>query len=147
MTYASKVYHKQGGTTLVVSSGGTLSVESGGIVDVSSGGSVKFPVTVLGVADVATSIPGVGFATIVASTTAPNYTLSAPVAGAMVAIRCESNTSSGTATVTSTAAFDAAGSKNRLKVNAADDALILLGVSATKWMIASNVGSVATTSG
>jgi hypothetical protein len=139
VTYASKVYHKQGGTTLVVSSGGTLSVESGG--------SFVVPVTVLGVADVATSIPASGFATIVASTTAPNYTLSAPVAGAVCYLRVESNTPSGTATVTTTAAFDAAGSKNKLKVNAADDAVTLVGVSSTGWAIVSNVGSVATTSG
>lgn len=147
MSYNGKVYHKQGSNELVVASGGTLTVESGGTVAVESGGGVTMPVTVLGVADVATPIPSYGFAAITASTTAPNYTIAAPAAGKVCYIRVEANTSSGTATITSTAAFDAAGSKNRLKVNAADDAVTLVGISSTGFAICGNVGSVATTSG
>lgn len=155
MSYQSKVYRNQGGDQLTVASGGTVSVESGGSVTIASGGTLSVASggafalggTVLGTSQVATAIKGSGFTAITASTTAPNYTLAAPVAGAVVGIRVEANTSSGTATVTTTAAFDQAGSKNRLKFDAVNDAVLLMGVSTTGWAIVGNVGSVATTSG
>ena len=143
----TKFIRKQGGTDVVLASGGTLTVESGGTLAVDSGGSLTLPTATRSTTNVATAIPGYGFASLVASTTAPDYTLGAPVAGNVVYLRVESNTSSGTCTVTTTAAFDAAGSKNKLLLNAADDAVTLVGVSSTGWAICSNVGSVATTSG
>lgn len=149
------IYRKQGGKAAVIGSSGTLTVESGGTINIDSGGSLTldsgasltFPVTVLGTSQVATAIPSVGFAAITASTTAPNYTLGAPAAGKVCYIRVEANTSSGTATVTTTAAFDSAGSKNRLAFDAVNDAVSLVGISSTGWAIVGNVGSVATTSG
>ena len=146
---------KQGGTDAVLASGGTLTVESGGTINVDSGGaftidsggSITMPVSTRTTTNVATAIPSYGFASLVASTTTPDYTLGAPAAGKVVYLRVESNTSSGTCTVTTTAAFDAGGSKNKLLLNAADDAVTLVGISSTGWAICSNVGSVATTSG
>ena len=139
MSYNADVYVKQGAKELVVSSSGTLAIESGG--------EITLPASQLGTSQVGTALPSVGVSTITASTTAPNYTLGAPSAGNIHVIRCEANTSSGTATVTTTAAFDAAGSKNRLVFDAADEAVTLFGISSTGWMIVGNVGSVATTSG
>ena len=144
-TYQPTVYKKQGGTELVIASGGTLTLESGGVLALQSGAYMTQPVQVLGVADVATNITNYGITSIVASTTAPTYTLAAPVVGVVKHIYVESNTSSGTAKINSSTTDVSFGSSgaNQLQVDATHDAVILAGITTTKWRVTSNVGSVA----
>lgn len=54
-TYGPKVYHKQGGDTLVVASGGAIDVEAGGkiLVDGTQGAALTAQLTTITIADAA----------------------------------------------------------------------------------------------
>ena len=121
------VHHEQGGSAINVADGGAIRFSS---VVLSAGSTV--------------SIPATGFATVTASTTAPNYNVDAPLAGAPVWITCSANTSSGTATIETTGVF--AAGKNRLKFDAAGEAVLLVGTSTGGWHV-HNFDAAATTSG
>lgn len=130
MTYGPKTYRKQGGDEFVVADGGSINIEAGG--------AFRLPLVTLGTSQVATSITGHGITTIVASTTAPEYTLAAPeVANQVCWINVVRNTSSGTAQVNSAStgiAFSSTGS-NALTFNALEG-VMLVAPSTSAWRVA-----------
>lgn len=90
-------------------------------------------------------LPNNGIVTIVATSGAKTFTLRAPVAGCEVLIW---SISSSTATLTVNApstgvAFNKTG-HNKLTFDAGDEAVLLRGLSTTRWAIVSNLGSVGT---
>ena len=134
-------YQEQGGGRTVI--GGELDVVSGGQINIEAGGSITFPVQALAVADVATNVTNFGLTTIVASTTAPAYTLAAPVAGNQKIIACTANTSSGTAVINtnSTGVSLTTSGDNTMTLNSIKDRVILVASSTTAWIITSMMGS------
>lgn len=134
------------GAAIDIASGGDISVASGGTITMASGGAIAVAVQTLGSSQVATNITGEGITTITATTTAPAYTMDAPVTGVQKIIACTANTSSGTAVINSNStgvSFTSSGD-NEMTMNAIGDRVILAALSTTAWIIASNVGSVAT---
>ncbi len=93
-TYQPKIYKKQGGDELVVTSSGTLTLEgtqnvaSGGSLVVASGGTLNvqagsaFKVPFLAVSSSATTIPAYGISHITGTTVGPTYLIANPVIGA-----------------------------------------------------------------
>ena len=101
-TYASgSNYREQGNARDVIQ--GELDIVSGGALNLEAGAVLTVPVQTLGTSQVATNITNCGLTTITASTTAPTYTLDAPVAGVQKTIACTANTSSGTAVINTNA--------------------------------------------
>lgn len=134
-------YHDQGGARTVI--GGELDVVEGGVINIEAGGSITSPVQTLGTSQVATSITVGGLTTITASTTAPAYTLAAPVAGVQKIIACTANTSSGTAVINtnSTGVSLTSSGDNVMTMNSIKDRVILIAASTTSWIISSMMGS------
>lgn len=94
-------------------------------------------------ASTGSTLPGYG-EIIISSTAAQAYALPAPVIGAQLTI-LKTSSSTAVQTVSATLGGTAATiglSGVTLTFSAADQSVILRGVSATKWQIASNVGSV-----
>lgn len=90
-------------------------------------------------------LPNYGSISIVATSGAKTFTLKPPVPGTKVYIH---SISSSTATLTVTSgstaiAFNKA-ADNKLTFDAGDEAVLLCGLSATRWAIVSNQGSVGT---
>jgi len=79
MSYASKVYRKQGGDELVVASGGTITVESGGAVNVATGGSLT--VAVQTAATSADTITASGLTLVTGTTAGPTFLIANPLVG------------------------------------------------------------------
>jgi hypothetical protein len=79
-----------------------------------------------------------------AASTVAVYTIDDPIAGLEVTLVQDNTTTTGfTVTANTTGVgFNQAGD-NVLTFNGADDAVVLRGLSTTKWRIVSNVGSVA----
>ncbi len=158
VTYQPSNYEEQGGARTVI--GGELDVVSGGQIDIESGGSINlasgaalniasgaslgFAVQSLGTSQVATNVIANGLTTVTASTTAPNYTLDAPVVGETKHLACTANTSSGTCTFSSNStgvSFTSSGD-NLLTMNSLADRVTLIAATTLAWIITSNVGSV-----
>lgn len=106
-TYLAGNYQEQGANRWVVGgeldivSGGNMDVESGGSITLASGGVMKRPVQTLAKTQTATAIVQGGICVVEASTTAPTYTLAAPVVGTVTFVGVNSNTSAGTAKILS----------------------------------------------
>lgn len=133
-TYASGSNYRDQGNALDVI-GGELRVADDGVLTVA--------VQTLGTSEVATNITNAGLTTITASTTAPDYTLAAPVAGTQKIIACTANTSSGTAVIStnSTGVSLTSSGDNNVTFNSIKDRLMLIGSSTTAWIITSMMGS------
>jgi len=125
------------GGDIDIASGGHLDVATGGYIDIATGGYLKLPVTA---ASTAAALTNFGVTTLGSSTDAA-YTLAAPVAGVVKRIVQTGASTATTITSTTTYTFNAADTV--LTFNAIEDAVTLVGVSATKYVIVDNVGSVA----
>ena len=108
---------------------------------------VQFPLTTFSAAG---TLNAYGINQIVGSTGVPNYTLPAPVAGRQVFITAGLCASGKTCTVkpASTDQYFASSGTTKLNLrkltfNGANDTVTLLGLSTRRWLIISNVGSVA----
>jgi hypothetical protein len=140
MSYQPPVYRKQGGAELVVASSGILTVESGGYM--------KVPVQTLAKTETATNVTNYGITQIAASSTAPTYTLAAPVAGVVKDVVLEKGSSGAgyTAVLQSNStgvAFDSTGS-NQITMGTTTVAQIhLVALSATEWRVTGSDGAVA----
>ena len=90
------------------------------------------------------NLPNFGTVIVPAASTAAAYTIDDPIAGLEVTLVQDNTTTTGfTVTANTTGVgFNQAGD-NVLTFNGADDAVVLRGLSTTKWRIVSNVGSVA----
>ena len=145
MSYNTSVYRVQGGSELILSST-TGGGENPGRITAQSGSyGYLMPVQTLGTSQVATNVVEHGYTSIVASTTAPQYTLAGPsIAGLCKHVRVESNTSSGTCLLlTSSTGVSVSSSGNQLTFNAVNDSVTLVSVSTAAWRIVNNTGSVA----
>jgi hypothetical protein len=156
MSYQPKVYRAQGGDEFVVASsgvitvesGGSVAVESGGSVDVESGGSINLAsgsamYESVVTASTAAALSNSGISNIGASATAKAYTIAPPVAGCRKVL-VSSAVSTATATVipsTTGVTLDLTANR-KATFNAVDEALELVGLSATQWLVVSNTGSV-----
>ena len=151
-TYQPDNFREQGGRWVIgaqcdVVSGGTIQFESGASMSLADGASWAMPVTARTVATVATAIPEFGITTIVASTTAPTYTLAGPEsAGLTKIIAVTSNTSSGTAKVNSSSTAvifnSTAATNNQLTFDNVADRVLLVSLTSAMWTIVSNIGTV-----
>lgn len=90
-----------------------------------------------------TNLKAGGVSTIASTSGAKSYTLDAPVPGVRKTIWCTAGSTANTSKVTSSASFD--GTNFAATFNAAGDALELVGLSATRWGIIANLGSVSLT--
>ncbi len=131
-------YEDQGGAVWNV--GGTLNILSGGNITVADGGKLYKPVTT---GSTAATMSNSGI-TKITSTATKTYNLADPVAGVQKEIIC---ISTGTATKTvkcstagNNATFDA--THHTLTFAAVNTAVILIGLSSTRWAVMSNVNSV-----
>jgi len=162
-SYNASVYTKQGSTELVVDSSGVLTLEgtlnSTGTITVSAGGTLSVAGTI------SLTTAGVLKHSVVSETTAANlsesgvsvvsstgtkelYTIDTPAAGVTKYIYCDSASATGFVNVYTGATsitFGETTDNHYLKFNAAEEAVSLVGISATKWGIVGNVGSVAAT--
>lgn len=121
-------------TTLAVTGAASFA----GLVSLAAG--LALSVTTATCATTGTAIVNRGL-TILTSTTTKTYSLAAPVAGIVKAIIC---TASGTSvkTVKSPAGVTVDGTNDDLTFNAANEAVILIGCSSTRWGVISNVNAV-----
>jgi len=152
MSYNADIYREQGGKKLVVGSSGEIEIRSSGFVDVQDGGYIAYAagaafvqsLVELGTSQVATNVTGFGATTIVASTTAPAYTVAAPErAGQMCWVNVVQNTSSGTAVLqtSSTGVSISSTGANQITFNALEG-VALIAKSTTGWRVALNGGAV-----
>jgi|AACY02.16.fsa_nt_gi hypothetical protein len=129
-------YMEQGGAVWSIE--GTLDIESGGNVNVKSGGKVTLPVTT---ASTGENVSNSGL-TVLSSAGTKTYTLDAPEAGvvkSLFAVEATTNVltvNSGSTDIT----FD--GTNQNLTFDANNEAVHLIGQSATRWLVLSNQGSV-----
>jgi hypothetical protein len=135
MTFSHTMRRLQGGEELVVASTTAGGTNPGRITCQSGSYGVLVPVQTLGTSQVATNVAEIGYTSIVASTTAPAYTLAGPsIAGLQKMIRVESNTSSGTAVLqTSSTGVTISSSGNQLTFNAVNNGALLVSVSTAAW--------------
>ena len=129
------------GGDIDLASGGHLDVASGGYIDIATGGYLKIPVSN---ASTAVTADNCGI-TLLATTAAKTTKVAAPVAGC---VKYFYTTAAGTANhkvqrATTTFTFNAA--DTALTFNAVGETVTLVGVSATKYIIAANVGGVTST--
>jgi len=88
-----------------------------------------------------------GINTIVGTTGAPNYTLAAPTVGRGVRIFCIDGTTAKTCTVTLAASVSlyssatTAATLRKITFNAANEGVVLQGLSATKYFVENTIGS------
>lgn len=160
-TYQPKVYRKQGGDELVITSSGTLTVE--GRLDLASGSSFSFasgsgfavPTQTLTSTQTATNITNFGLSILTGTTTGPTYTLAAPVAGTLKWISMTSSSSGVTHRAvinanTTGVSFDTTGGNVITMATSAIRGLTLVGASATSWRVAgvytgASIGTARTT--
>jgi len=91
-----------------------------------------------------TTLNNRGISVIASTTTAPTYTMPAPAVGYIAKV--VSNSSSTLTTIVTSATtilFGVQGSNTTLTFPAVEAAVVLEGISATRWSILSNVGTVA----
>jgi len=128
----------ESGADIDIESGGHVDLASGGYIDIESGAYVLLPVTT---ASTASTITNYGL-TIIASTAAKTYNIAAPGVGTVKHICVTGGSTAIRVVQRLTTAFTFNAADTKLSFNAIEDAVILLGVSATKYVIMSNVGSV-----
>lgn len=147
-TYGNQLnYREQGGNRDVIGgeldvvSGGVIAIESGGSLALATGGYITVPVTA---ASTAASISNYGHTTVASTGTRKTFTLAAPVAGVTKTLVCTQANATGEVVVDAGSGRLIA-AKRYIQFNAANDAVILRGRSATQWDLVSNVGSVEST--
>ena len=153
-SYQPKIYRSQGADELVITSSGTLTMSgtmaaSGthtvtGTLDVDSG-TVSWPKYDATTSNTSVDLPTWGFVTLTGSSTGPVWNLDVPTINRPpLDIYVKSVGNAGSATISST--VDISSGKNRYKADAIGDGLSLSATS-TGWVILTNTGSVASTSG
>lgn len=149
-SYQPKVYRKQGGAEQVIASGGQQTVESGGVISVQSGGALnmdagatmKLPF----VAEAEGSTMSAYGISSIGGTSAHSWNIDAPVAGAFKIIAINAASTSAAQTIYSGSSgitFD--GTNDTLTIES-PAGLTLVGLSATRWHIASRQLAVASSS-
>ena len=172
-SYNARVRMEQDGKRLAAGSSGSIDIESGGDLDIESGGALKLRgtqvnstggawfvnryaradvETVVGVSTESTAAVslvnhGLSLISSTGSTGgSATFKLPAPAAGLRKTIIAQSAAAGKTAIVSTTAgavSINYTKTYHNLTFNADDEAVVLEGVSATKWVVASNVGAVA----
>lgn len=89
------------------------------------------------------AITNTGITTISSTSGVKNYTLAAPVAGIHKTVVCTAGSSTNTSVVLCAAGVTLDGTNTKATFNAASDFLDLVGLSATRWLVKTNGGSVA----
>lgn len=138
-SYNAKNYEKQGSTEWVI--GGLETVY--GTVDVKDGGQIKFPVVTEAVG---TAMDGFGVSVCGSTKIRKDYSLGAPVAGALKIIEFTVSNATGYVTAGSTgySIEDSKSSKNYLKATGNGSA-ILIGINSSKYALLSKSTSVSHT--
>lgn len=153
MTYQPKIYRKHGGNEMVVASGGDITVDSGatlnvngveyvagtlsvtgtGTIGLAPGGKIVIPITAKDKDNKATDIVANTINVITCSSTGSVCKLPVPTAGTAIYAVCAARTSPGTYTLSSTKAFIGQGDKNKLLLDAAGEAALIVSAS-TAWI-------------
>ena len=129
--------------TLTVSAAGTLSVA--GTLSLTTAGVFKHSVVS---ETTAANLSESGVSVLSSTGTKELYTIDTPAAGVTKYLYCDSASATGFVNVYTGATsitFGETTDNHYLKFNAAEEAVVIVGLSATKWGILSNVGSVAVT--
>lgn len=158
-TYQPKVYRKQGGAEQIIASGGTQTVESGGAITVDSGATLTVNGTLALGTGATVTLPVVaesegstmansGISTI-GGTSAHTWFLAPPVAGAykIICVTAASTSSGGAQTIdtgSSLITFD--GTDKDELVCEGVQGVVLVGLSTTRWFIASQALAIASSS-
>jgi hypothetical protein len=155
---------EQGGKRTVIGSSGSLDVASGGEIDIESGGALKFGGVQANTQEtqanaVSSTAGSTSFVTLTqqgasllsctgsTATALCGFRLPAPAAGIEKTLVASAGIDATHDAIVETNASGVtigyAATNHRLAFDALDEAVVLRGVSATKWIVASNVGSVA----
>lgn len=174
-TYGNQLnYREQGGNRDVIGgeidvvSAGHIDIESGGDINVASGGEITIASgatltvagtqTITGTVSISTggkiavsvtagttgTMLNYGHTTVASTGNRRTFTIAAPAAGVMKSIICTAANSTGECVIDLGSGKTAAG-KRYLQMDAANEAVVLIGRSTTVWDIISNVGSVQST--
>ena len=141
-TYQPAIYREQGGSRMVVDSGGEHDILDGGAINIEAGGALTIPV----VAGSTATTGDVNSIITFGSTAAATYLLGAPAVGTSAThLFCTAGATDALQVVDAGAGITFDGSKRYATFNAAGDAITIVGLSATRWLVMSNVGTVAFT--